>query len=70
MRYWILQKRHKDFDPEHRKGLDARAEDKEHDIGSNEAQTSLMKWNKCTIDLKDSFSSGILHIPPGVEALN
>jgi hypothetical protein len=29
-------------------GSQRRAEDKEHDIGPNEAQTSLMKWNKYT----------------------
>jgi len=35
-----LRMRHKDSDLEHRQGLDGQAEDKEHDIGPNEAQTS------------------------------
>jgi hypothetical protein len=33
-------------------GSQRRAEDKEHDIGPNEAQTSLVKWNKYTIDFQ------------------
>jgi hypothetical protein len=35
---------HKDSNPVHRKSLSTRAEDKEHDTGHNEAQTSCMQW--------------------------